>query len=433
LPLAFNRKSVFVINGTSLYGLDRETGGQIWELNLPEGVSVAPVAGEYQVYIGFGSGRLSAYLLPVAEQAGSAASSSSDVAAYLRGEEIAGYPSGTAATVPVLAWQTLTRARLEWTPVLGPAAILFATPSGEVFSMEKLPVRTRQATELFRFALSDGPIPVPPGHYEAMAYVGAVDSNVYAVNIDTGTVSWRFTAGTSIARQPIATEKDVFVVAQRLGLARVDRATGEAAWRLPRGGVVFPTNPEADRFLAANPKFVYATDAAGRLLVLDRATGLTLSSYQGTRDFNVRVSNAANDRIYLAAHNGTIICLHDRDYPTPFRHIRGEERALDPLTAEVEAKLDKLITDPGQEPVAVSALLKDLLGDRNGNIKFLISENAFKEAGITGFEDRKAAIPRVTNTPLRDVLKRVLASVDATYQVVKDTILIYPTAKKPAP
>jgi outer membrane protein assembly factor BamB len=434
LPLAFNRKSVFVVNGTNIYGLDRETGGKSWEMNLPEGVTSPPVAGDFQLYIGFSTGRLSAYLLPAGEQAAGGAGSSSEMASYLRGEELEqAYPSGTTANLPLLAWQTLTRARLEWAPVMGPAGIMYASPTGEVFTYEKFPIKERRATQLYRYQLTDGPIPVSLGQYEGTAYIGATDSNLYAVNIDTGAVNWRFTAGTTILRRPIATEKDVFVVAEKLGLARLDRLTGDPVWRLPRGNVTYPANQEAVRFLAANPKFVYANDAAGRLLVLDRQTGIRLSSYEAIRDFPILLSNGINDRLYLGANNGLIVCLHDRDYPVPFRHVRGEERAIDPQQAEVETKLDKLITDPGQEPAAISTVLKDLLGEKNGNIKFLISENAFKEAGMFGFEDRKAAIPKVTSVPLRDVLRRVLASVDATYQVIKDTVLVYPLTKKATP
>jgi outer membrane protein assembly factor BamB len=433
LPLAFNRKGIYAVNGTSLFALDRDTGAKLWEFDLSGGASSPPVAGEYQIYVGFGTSRLSAYLLPQADRSNEALPTT-EFANYLRGEEqSAGYPTGTLATQPILAWQALTQARLEFAPVLGAENILFAAPDGLIFGMEKFPVRTRRATERFRYQLTDSPINVPPGHYEDMAYIGSSDSNVYAVNTTSGRTDWRFTTGTAIHRQPIATEKDVYVISERRGLARLNRATGESLWHLPRGGVDFPANREADRFLAANAKFVYAADASGRLLVLDRATGLRLSQYDGIRDFSVPFANEMNDRIYLAANNGHLLCLHDRDYPTPQRHTREDDRAIDPRVAEVEAKLAKQITDPGSEAESVSRALQRLLGEKNGNIKFVISENAFKEAGIAGFEDRRVTIPRVTNAPLGDVLKRVLSSVDANYRVIEDTILIYPLPKKAAP
>ena len=52
--------------------------------------------------------------------------------------------------------------------------------------------------------------------------------------------------------------------AQRLLLARLDRGTGEPMWRIPRGNRVLNSQPDVDRVLAVNPKFVYATDRSGR-------------------------------------------------------------------------------------------------------------------------------------------------------------------------
>jgi outer membrane protein assembly factor BamB len=434
LPLGYNRKGIFVLNGTSLFGLDRETGAQEWEVNLPDGASAAPVAGEHQVYVGLATTKLLAYLLPQSQQTASLATAER-INKNLDADEpwVGGYPAGTLAKDPVLSWQTLTTSRLEWTPVLGPDCIAFATPGGDVFAMEKFPIRSRQATERYRIRLTDEGIPVPPGHYEDMAYIGSRDSNVYALAIDSGRVVWRFAGSNPIERQPIATEKDVYVVSQRVGMARVDRATGRGVWHLSRGGIDYPSNSDADRFLAANPKFVYATDASGRLLVLDRATGTRLSSYEGTREFTVPFSNAVNDRIYLAANNGLIVCMHDRDYATPFRHTRGDDRAVDPDEAEVAAKLSKPVTSDGAEPTKLSVFLKELLGEKNGNVKYLISLNAFKEANIVDIEDRPVSMPKVTRAPLGEVLRRALVSVDANYRIYKDTVLIYPLAKKATP
>jgi outer membrane protein assembly factor BamB len=432
-PLAFNRKAVFVINGTDLFSLDRATGATNWQFSLPSGVSAPPVAGDHQIYVGFGTSRLSAYLLPQSDQ--TSGNLSTDVVDYLKGEEqAAGYPEGTVLKQPLLAWTSLTRLRVEWPLSIGPKGVLVTAPEGDLLSLEKYPLATRKATEIYRIHLTDLPIPAGPGQYETEAYIGGQDASVYSVNIDTGRIDWRFVAGGPIARAPVATREDVYVVAHGTGMARIDRATGQPAWRLPRGNVVYTANRDADRFLACNPKFVYATDASNRLLVLDRATGLRLSTYEGMRGFNVHFSNSLNDRLYLAAHSGLIVCLHDLDYPKPYRHVRGEELALDPRAAEVESKLAKPITSSGTEPATLTTVLKDLLGEKNGSIKFLISDNAFKEAGIEGIEERKVFVPAVTRVPLGDVLKRVLEQVDASYKVVEDTVLVYPApAKKAAP
>jgi outer membrane protein assembly factor BamB len=434
LPLAYNRKSVFIVNGTDLYAIDRDSGAQQWQFSLSGGVSAAPVAGDYQVYISYGNTRLVAYLLPRNDQLGEARTLSEVVKYNDRSDDLAaGGSAGTYAELPVVSWESVTALRLEWAPLLGPGGVLVTSPEGEVSSLQKFPRDIGRPSELFRFRIADGPVAAQPGRYEGTAYIGSQDTNVYALDIDTGTVNWRYTSGAPVRRQPIATEKDVYVVSDRLGMARVDRATGIPAWRLPRGATFSRANAEADRFLAANPKFVYAADASGRLLILDRATGIRLTSYDGTRDFTVPVYNDANDRIYLAANNGLIVCLHDRDYATPYRHARGDDRAVDPRVAEVEAKLAKLITDPGKDATTLTLLLRSLLGEKNGNFKYLISENAFKEAGMAEAGNRLVTLPKVTDVAIGEVLRRVLAQIDATYRVIEDTIVIYPAAKKATP
>jgi hypothetical protein len=148
---------------------------------------------------------------------------------------------------------------------------------------------------------------LPVGLYDDMAYIAGSDMTVYAVKTTSGHVDWRFLAGTPIQYRPEASDSDVYVSLIRDGLYRLERTSGKEIWR----------NDTADRFLAANPKLTYAFDRSGRLVILDRIRGTRLSVYDGTRDFVVPVTNDWTDRLYLAANNGLLVCLHDRDYPAP--------------------------------------------------------------------------------------------------------------------
>src|SRR5207249_2149095 len=124
-----------------------------------------------------------------------------------------------------------------------------------------------------------------------------------------GRILWRVLGGAPILRKPIVFDEDLYFSAESVGLYRLDRETGQLRWH----------NRQADQFLAQNKKFVYATDFSGRLLILDRARGRVLTSYDGVRDFVVPVPNELTDRIYLAGQDGLLMCLHDRDHPTPLR------------------------------------------------------------------------------------------------------------------
>src|SRR5581483_5603713 len=197
------------------------------------------------------------------------------------------------------ATETRTEGRLEQSSLLTDRFVFQVASNGAFFALSKLEPRV-----LYRFQ-ADAPVSAPMGQYEDIAYVPSEDFRVYAVDIPTGQILWRFIGGGPILRKPEVTEDSVYVATDRAGLYRLDRATGVMVWR----------NLAARRFLAVNKKFVYAVNEVGALLVLDRATGALLGDYLGTRDFVVHFANEFNDRIYLASHDGLLLCLHDRDYP----------------------------------------------------------------------------------------------------------------------
>jgi hypothetical protein len=97
-------------------------------------------------------------------------------------------------------------------------------------------------------------------------------------------------------------------------------------WRIPIGGGLYGANPTADRFLAASDRFVYALDGVGRLIVIDRRRGVTRGWMEKT-DLRVPIVNQVSDRIHLAANDGTIVCMHDRELLKPLRHRKKLEDA----------------------------------------------------------------------------------------------------------
>jgi len=186
--------------------------------------------------------------------------------------------------------------------------------------------------------MADDLIIVPPGQHGDIAYVASQDSNLYAVHVVNGSIEWRFTTGTPIVYRPAVTDDDVYVTTDRGGLRRLDRKTGQAIWR----------NGAADHFLAANPKVVYATDRSGHVLVLDRTRGTQVGSYDA-REFTVPVSNDLTDRIYLAAHDGLIVCLHDRDLAKPHVNKKWDLTKADDKKKRGDKVKDKPKPKPAPE------------------------------------------------------------------------------------
>lgn len=163
------------------------------------------------------------------------------------------------------------------------------------------------------------PIPLPFAHKVGIneepvnwhgdyVYTVRNDQTLTAESMEFGFLAWRISLPGRVTRKPYATDPDLFVSVENSGLYRLDRATGDILW----------LNPEATRFVAVNPKFVYAMDRSGRLLVLDYVRGTRLSVFD-TRDFVVPIGNDLTDRLFLASHDGLLVCLHDREYTRPLR------------------------------------------------------------------------------------------------------------------
>lgn len=451
LPLAFNYSTIFVVNGTNLHALDRETGTQRWHFNLPAGLSAPPVADERQIYLCAANSRLYAYRLPLVLPGETpsksdyspptidpskrptpeemARKSASPALTYFTSVRQSGSELGSGPQ-PLLNWSVVTRLRIELAPVYSKNTLFVCSPENTYFAIDKAPEGRPVPLEPYRLN-TDGPINVPPGSFDETAYVGSADDNLYAINIDTGRMLWRFTAGSPITREPAATQADVFTTSQRGGLARINRDTGEPAWRIARGDRSLPSNTEADRFLASNPKFVYATDRSGRLLVLDRGRGTKLSSYD-LREFAFPVVNVVTDRLYLAANNGLIVCLHDKEYREPVRHRQLVEDKQNPTLALKDALLQSVTMKEGENKRTVRDLLQEL-GKRHG-LEFDFGNKAFRAEKIEPAADQEIFSPRADNIPLQEHLKNILDKVEARFEIVGGIIFVLPKkqAAKPA-
>jgi outer membrane protein assembly factor BamB len=437
-PLAMNSRLVLVVNNATLYGLDRDNGALLWRFRLPGGIAAPPVADELLVYVSTATTRLYTYALPRAAlpesvpggptgtppgksppEGPALSRSPSTPSPYARTLLEAAGASAERVPVPTPLWDELTDHALQFAPLLSTDTVLVTSPDGTSVAFTKARAAREGAGSVEVYQFKSGKVAASPGRFGDTAYIPSQDSNLYALNIGNGRLRWRYTAGSPLARRPSPLERDVYVTAERDGLTRVDRETGEALWRVPHGRLVRESNPEADRFLAANNKFVYAADRTGRLMVLERRRGITLSTYD-TRALNVVVPNEVTDRLYLAANNGLIVCLHDRDYLRPLRHRRLEEEASSPVK--------KTLATPVSLPPAKAAPLREVLNSLRTKygLKFTIAERAFKEAGLEDAAKRPVTIPRLEKRPLGEVLQRILDQIKATYQVVDDTILIVP-------
>jgi hypothetical protein len=200
-------------------------------------------------------------------------------------------------------WSKLTdEVPVLYPPVITEDTVCLLGSEGTLLSLGK---NTGKERGLYKLG-SD--VAAPWGQHGRNVYIGTIDHRVWAFNAEQLTVRWRYMAAAPVVLQPWVTDANVYVSAGRKGMACLDRLSGDEVWK----------NRQAERFLAAGPKLVYARDPGGKLMVLDGARGTTLGVYD-LSDYTVPYSNELTDRILLGAHDGTVICLHHRDSKTPFK------------------------------------------------------------------------------------------------------------------
>jgi outer membrane protein assembly factor BamB len=430
-PLTYNSSSVFVLNNNYLYGLDRKDGDIRFQMTLPGGISAPPKADEEQIYLPTVQGRLRTYRLPTAEmekeiraakaaadaQRDRAESESSKPAGPYDQPKIIQKAPGDVVKIgiqPYQVWAGTTNIRLDFQPLLGGDVVALASSNGTLIAFRKYPSEEGGTSSLYRFQ-AEGDLLAAPGQYEDTVYLGSIDANLYAVDMVTGRVLWRHTAGSAIYRKPFATRDDLYVSSERNGLSRLNRETGESLWSITRGKRQLVSQPDLDRVLAVNRKFVYATDRSGRLVVVDRIRGTILSTYD-IRDFVVLTPNEWSDRLYLAAQNGLVICLHDREHVLPFDHRK--------LETPLGHKLKRLVTLPAATDRPLGEVVNDLANQ--SQMKIFLSVAAFKKEGIDMIDLRKVSHPAIDGVSVRDALKILLDPVNAIVEQAGDILLIIP-------
>ena len=443
LPPTFNSRAVFTSDSGSLFALDRTTGALQWNHDLNVAFSAPPQADDHQIYLCNVQRHVITFRLP-AESSPGAVASPPPAGDNKTGDDASaptttpGYSRAKAYAEDVrayFAWDYQTNERIDNRPILSKESVFLTLPGGGYMALPKTSNTAEGNAELYTYA-GDSRFSAPPGSSDDTAYLPTEDAHVYAVGVDSGKVRWRYISGRAVVRPPVAVdvsdggpaEKDLYVTADHKGLARLNRDTGEPLWNIHMQDY----SPEADRLLAVNPKFVYAADRVGRLLVLDRKNGAPLSRFD-VHEFVFPVVNADTDRIYLAANDGMIVCLHDKDYPTSLQYKRAfrppTEKTLEERILELKAKLAKPISAPeAPAPIRFSSYVANL--NKKYGLKMFVSDKAFNDLMVPAPDDRMVKPAAVDNKPLGQALQGVLDQVGASYTVSLDTIVIGPAKPK---
>jgi len=297
-PAASDR-FVAVLNGSTLYVLDRADGRPVLVRSINGVPGAAPALSRNHVFVPLLNGRIEAYALHEQKR----------TPWY--------YQSHGRATVP---------------PLVTPHSFVWTTDSGYVYvgHLDELGVRYRLET--------GSEIAAPPAYRDPFILVATVTGEVFAVHELTGARRWKYATGFTVMRAPAAIGERVFVTSEEPTLHCIDANRGIALWEAAK----------IWQFAAASQSRVYGVDELHRLIVLDGQSGRTLGR-MAIDEATQSLVNDQTDRIYLVSSNGLVQCFHELESKQPLYHAPKESAQPEAAPTEKVEQTTPLQVAPSEE------------------------------------------------------------------------------------
>ena len=313
-----NPRFVALVNGSTLYLLNRFNGRLLWKTQLSGAPSAGPALSLQRVYVPLCNGMIVSYALkpmkdPL-EGLGQLLQDETSTPEKAAARELAQRDSlrlsqekvpplmcrgpGRPLAAPLVTRQNADEEYVTWTTEQGYLCL------GRID-------RTREGSFALLYRLHTGapisgqpcylpPNPDVPGD-SGVVFAASQDGLVYAVRERDGQQLWRFSTGNPIVESPVVLGRFVLVTNQLGGLYCLDAANvGTQVW----------WSPEVAKVVAVSKQKVYAADRLGRVRVLDGKNGTLLDTI-ATESLPVKLTNSETDRILVASATGLIQCLHE--------------------------------------------------------------------------------------------------------------------------
>lgn len=335
-PVA-NGDLILVINGLSMYALQRRTGDIVWQIGLPKYPSTGPAIDDQQIYVGTLDGSVYAFdIRKIAEL----------------------YNDGKLPQWSESArnWRYKTGKEISSTPISTGRVVNFASLDGSLYSVT---ARSRRIQWQFE---TDAPVSAPVTTNGRSLFLASQDFNFYCLGAENGQVRWSFVSGLPITKAPHAINNHVFISPDRGGLFCIE--IGEEKRKvISKSPVPDPDNPflnttpvipsnikpslggkevwprpvpNVKEFIAASPKLVYASDEQDNILIIDRMKG-EVRGKMPLRKFKIHPANSLTDRLILTTESGLVIAIREVGQQYPIYHLNPDRKPIIPLFESEQA------------------------------------------------------------------------------------------------
>lgn len=195
-----------VVEGLVIYGnsigqmeaLSLDSGMLVWTADAGAGVFSSPIRFEDMVIVGAGDGYVYAFDISSGEQ----------------------------------RWRYSAEAAVLGSPELDADKVLIGGSDGVFRAID-----AETGEEIWRYEGLNGPVVSKPLVYDGLVFFGAWDTYLYALEVDTGKLKWKWSNGSSNRMfspamcTPVAAEGRLFIVAPDRYMTAFDARTGEQLWR----------------------------------------------------------------------------------------------------------------------------------------------------------------------------------------------------------
>jgi outer membrane protein assembly factor BamB len=265
-----NDEFVALVNGSTLYVLDRQNGRPITERRVGGAPGAGPALTQHYAFVPLVSGRVEAY--PIGDQQGP-------------------------------PWFYQSSGHTLVAPLATSHGVVWSTDTGNLYLAESSDPAVRYRVETASEFLA------PAAFRDRMVYAISILGELYAVDERNGSRRWKYATGYPTDRAPAVVGDRVFVSSEQPALHCVDAVKGLGLWEAE--GVA--------QFAAESDKYVYAVDPFGTIVVLDRATGDPVGSI-ATGGRCKALVNQQTDRLYLMSDDGIVQCFHEIGRRDPMYH-----------------------------------------------------------------------------------------------------------------
>jgi outer membrane protein assembly factor BamB len=267
---AANEEFVALVNGSTLYVLDRHSGQAVREIRLGGAPGAGPALGKEYVYTPLLSGR------------------------------VEGYPLHDLKAPP---WYYQSYGRAMVRPVVTTESVVWGTDAGVLCAG-----RLNSPGVRFRVETAAG-FDAAAAYRQPLIFAASRIGELLAVDERTGAIRWRYVTGFPTDRSPAAVGDRVYVASERPTLHFIDAASGIEQWEA--AGI--------SQFAAAGKSHVYGIDQYGALTEVDAATGAVNGHIQSGETMTALV-NDQTDRLYLITGHGLVQCLHEIGQKEPIQY-----------------------------------------------------------------------------------------------------------------